>query len=785
MIRNPLRSRFLSPVIICTALAFLAVPRSASSMTQEERRQYLQKLLEILPDSPSWRQWLQTSGELPPNFDELPRDNDLPDPLVDVSGKPVRTPEQWKTRRAEIKRLFEQYVLGTFPPRPATRRVVQLGETRAYQSTIRHVRMEFGPEDQGKLRVEMFIPDGKGPFPVLLGPAAIRSWAQLAVRRGYLCALYAGSDDEDDADALAAVYPRYDFALLARRAWAGMVTLDYLETLPQADMEHVGLMGHSRDGKQVLIEAAFDERISAVIASSTGVGGVLPYRLAGERNMGEGIESMTRSFPAWFSPRLRFFSGREDHLPVDGNLLVALVAPASCLISFASNDWVDSAWGDEQVYLSAAKAYRLLGHRERLALRPRTGFHGIETRDIEDYLDWLDIQFGRSQRVWTSGLLFDYDFERWRTNTRESVDMRQYPARGLDDILSGPGSSTIATPSAWESKVTNIQRALNWMLGEQPAEVPTVPRGTSQSAPRITAAVRAQGSEDLTSIAIRSGAGWAFGWRKPESEIAAVRTIPFGAGMTGDLYFPISAPESAKLPVVIWLHGYGYPMGYQWFYRSDLNPILALVKAGYAVFAFDMLGFGSRNREIQYFYDRFPRWSEFGRMVEDARAAIDALESSKLVDPARIYILGYSIGGTVGIYTAALDPRVKGLVSIAGFTPMRMDTVGRGAGGIARYSRLHGFLPRLGFFVGNEARIPYDFHELLGCIAPRPVLVMQPELDRDANIADVRTAVEQAKKVYSLYRAVDNLQLYEPWDYNRLSEKSQDWIVHWMTEQLQ
>jgi hypothetical protein len=69
---------------------------------------------------------------------------------------------------------------------------------------------------------------------------------------------------------------------------------------------------------------------------------------------------------------------------------------------------------------------------------------------------------------------------------------------------------------------------------------------------------------------------------------------------------------------------------------------------------------------------------------------------------------------------------------------------------------------------------------LLGAIAPRPVLVMEPQLDRDGTPADVRAAVEQARRAYGLYGAADKLALYEPWDYTRLPEKSQDWIVQWM-----
>ena len=115
---------------------------------------------------------------------------------------------------------------------------------------------------------------------------------------------------------------------------------------------------------------------------------------------------------------------------------------------------------------------------------------------------------------------------------------------------------------------------------------------------------------------------------------------------------------------------------------------------------------------------------------------------------------------------------------------MRTDTADRGTGGVARYSHERGFIPRLGFFAGHEAQIPYDYDELVASIAPRPVLVMQPQLDRDATPGEVKSAVEQARKVYSLYGAADRLALYDPWDYNRLPDNSQDWVIQWMGRNL-
>jgi pimeloyl-ACP methyl ester carboxylesterase len=524
---------------------------------------------------------------------------------------------------------------------------------------------------------------------------------------------------------------------------------------------------------------------------------VLPWRSAGERGFGEGIESTTRSFPTWFVPRLRFFSGREDRLPIDANLLVAMIAPRAALLEWGLNDEVSNSWGDEQAYYSALKVYKLLGQPGRLGLLRVPGFHGAN--DQEACLDWLDIQFGRSTRVWTNHFLFPWDFDQWRANSKESVDLKRYPRASTDLLASANGA--IGSTADWEAKAAGIRKSAEWMLGDEPPRMPPgAGRGAfggrgpaGRGAPAVAGRGAApagrgggnpgQTTPDLVNWVIQRG-GNSFGWLEPAKSQTTSRPVTFGFNARGELYYPSGTPEGAKLPTVIWLHGYSYQLGYMWVYHNDLHPILALVQAGYAVLAFDQSGFGSRMSEAGPFYDRYPHWSQMGRMVEDTRAAIDALEKDSLVDPARIYLFGYSMGGAVGVYTAALDARVKGLVSICGFTPMRSDTAARGTGGVARYSHERGLIPRLGFFVGHEDQIPYDFPELLGALAPRPVLVVQPQLDRDATPADVKAAVEQARKVYALYGSAAKLELQEPWDYNRLPTRTQDEILKWMAANL-
>jgi pimeloyl-ACP methyl ester carboxylesterase len=791
------RRILLAILLILTALPVLR------ALTPDERRQYLTRLQAIIPDVPSFRDWQTKTGELPPDFDALPRVNGLPDPLKFLDGRPVRTPLEWKARRAEIRHLFEKYQTGTFPVRPQLDRAVVLDETHGKGYVIRNVRLEFGPDSKGTMRVQVMIPDGKGPFPVLMAPS-LAGWGPALLRRGYISAGFAANDGMDDAAALAQLYPQNDFALLPRRGWAAGMVVDYLATLPEVDMKHIALFGYSRDGKMAAYGAALDDRISAVIPASTGVGGVVPWRLAGERNSGESIETTTRSFPTWFIPRLRFFSGREDRLPIDGNLLIAWIAPRAVLIEYGLNDEVSNTWGDEQAYYSALRVYKLLGQPEKLGLLRVPGFHG--SNDQEACIDWLDIQFGRSTRVWDNHVLFPWDLDKWRTNSKETLDLMRYPRQTANAIL-----ASVASLADWPAKAESVRKSISWALGDEPAMMPPAGRGGFGRGPVGGSGAAGRGGSggpgraaialpvagrgpvansnpgqlvpDLVQWVIQRG-GTSFGWLQPQAGQTASRSITFGYNVRGDLYYPANTPPGTKLPTVIWLHGYSYPLGYMWVYRADLHPILALTQAGYAVLAFDQSGFGSRMAETAPFYDRYPHWSQMGRMVEDVRAGIDALEKDSIVDPQRISLFGYSMGGMVGLYTASLDSRVKGVVSISGFTPMRSDVASRGTGGIARYSVERGLMPRLGFFIGHEQQLPYDYNELIATIAPRPALIVEPQLDRDGTVADVHTAVEQARKIYALQNAESNLGLYEPWDFTRLPNATQDRIIQWMAKTM-
>jgi pimeloyl-ACP methyl ester carboxylesterase len=226
---------------------------------------------------------------------------------------------------------------------------------------------------------------------------------------------------------------------------------------------------------------------------------------------------------------------------------------------------------------------------------------------------------------------------------------------------------------------------------------------------------------------------------------------------------------------VIWLHPYSYNIGY-----SRFDFLSNFVNLGFAVVAFDQIGFGVRNGQTLEFYHRYPKWSLLGKMVVDTRAAIDELLGLGYIDESRIYLCGWSLGAKIALYTGALDDRVAGVSAAGGFAPLRTLSAETGTEGLHHYSHIHGLIPRHGFFLGNESRLPVDYDEILACIAPRPLQVIAPTLDRYNRVEDVRQAVEAANRVYDMMGRSEGIVLETPLDFSRYWKaypRQVDWLA--------
>ncbi len=753
----------------CLYLCGLALICSALSPTgygdQITRQTYLEQLQSVLPQERpdrgrvtpldvTWQDWLERTGELPPDFDAMPSIPFLPDPLLLDEGEkniPVTTIAQWREKRDWMSKEIQHWITGTFPPPPDNLKASILSEKTDGKITIQIVELRFGPDHKAKITIELYIPPGNGPFPVFLTPGGDGTgWITVAqaVQRGYIGCYYAGCDANDDTEDFAEIwFPDYDFTRLMRRAWGAHRVIDYLYTMPIVDKERIGLTGLSRDGKQVLMAAAFDQRIKAVIPCSGGTGAEDPWRYTVDKFDNETIAEITTNFPFWMHPRLRFFIGREHKLPVDQNLLMALVAPRGLLITSAFFEDQGNPWGIEQNYHNVKRVYEFLGVENKLGLYMRHGYHSPSARDIEVFVDFFDTIFERGRIPVPCVQHYDYSFAKWRGLSGECMDPHEYPEKGIQDLFIWSKNDTIQSTSAWEKKKKDIRTRIQTILGEEP--------------PAISPGRR---SDYLNDVIVQPRVRNSVGSRDV---------------LMGKLYFPANSegqPVKDKFPVVIHLYEYSYPTGF-----GRRPPLLNdMIEQGFAVYVFNQIGFGNRVEEGTRFYERYPHWSKLGRMIADVRWSVDALCELDFIDKERIYMVGYALGATIGLYSAAFDERIAGIASICGFTPMRLDTAEKGTEGIRAFSHLHGLIPRLGFFVGVENRIPYDFHEILACIAPRPLFVIAPQWDRDATLRDVEQCVEEVGKVYKLYDAEQKLERFLPNDYNHFSGAMQEKVMDWL-----
>jgi dienelactone hydrolase len=197
-------------------------------------------------------------------------------PLKFDDGTEVKTPADWKKRRAEIRR----YWVGAMGDWPALieKPKVELG-----------VKEDRGNVTQHKLKIEvapglvtddayLLVPEGKGPFPAVLvvfydantaienGKGAPRDFALQLARRGFV-ALSLGGDPNT-------YYPTREkcrIQPLAFHAYEAANCCTALANMPNVDPKRIGVLGHSYGGKWALFAAALHDGFACGAASDPGI----------------------------------------------------------------------------------------------------------------------------------------------------------------------------------------------------------------------------------------------------------------------------------------------------------------------------------------------------------------------------------------------------------------------------------------------------------------------------------------------------------------------------------
>jgi len=386
-----------------------------------------------------------------------------PDPFVCLDGTRVETAEQWYgKRRPELLELFRRQVYGR-APKPDDVVVAERESATALggKAFRKQWRIRYADDPTATIDVLAYLPKPlKGPVPVFLalnfdgnqtvhrdpgirmttswvrnssrydiedhraneatrGGAARRWPIEAILARGYgLVTAYYGDLDPDFDDgfhngAHGLLDPRRDgprppdaWGSIGAWAWGLSRIVDSFDDDDQIDSGRIVLLGHSRLGKTALWAGAQDPRFTIVISNESGCGGAAYAR----RKQGETVAAITKNFPHWFCRAFRSYGGKEEQLPVDQHLLVALCAPRPIYIASAEKDrWADP----EGEFASAAGAdpvYRLLcgdglpgdgmpaldvSVQGRIGYHIRSGKHDLLLTDWEHYLDFAD----RHQKV--------------------------------------------------------------------------------------------------------------------------------------------------------------------------------------------------------------------------------------------------------------------------------------------------------------------------------------------------------------------------------------------------
>jgi len=211
---------------------------------------------------------------------------------------------------------------------------------------------------------------------------------------------------------------------------------------------------------------------------------------------------------------------------------------------------------------------------------------------------------------------------------------------------------------------------------------------------------------------------------------------------------------------------------------------IELVKEGYIVFCPDARGAGERREWMKQSDDDFMGnthyalnnmaislgYSLAGMMTWDLIRLIDYIQTREDCDPGRIACGGISGGGMQSVWLAAVDDRVKCVITSGYFYGFKES-----------FLELSGNCPCN--FVPNLWKY-FDMGDIGALIAPKPLLIesgIKDHLSGKSGIENVKSQVEIAKQAYKLLGVEDRIYNHihsggHEWN----GEKSMEFIRKWL-----
>lgn len=165
--------------------------------------------------------------------------------------------------------------------------------------------------------------------------------------------------------------------------------------------------------------------------------------------------------------------------------------------------------------------------------------------------------------------------------------------------------------------------------------------------------------------------------------------------------------------------------------RPNRRYGIDLVRRGHVVLAPDTITAGERVApglepyRTADFVASHPELSPIGKILADHRQGVSVLASLPDVDPDRIGAVGHSLGGYNAWFLASMDERVTAVASSCGYATFAGDPDPHHWGQRDWFSHF----PLLSEGL-DRGVVPFEFHEVMALIAPRPLFVWLTTGDR-------------------------------------------------------